>query len=417
VQPGDTISDRYRLLRLIDVGGMGEVWAARNELTHRNFAIKFLLPSLTSRPDALERFIREAETAGRLQHPSIVDVYDVAQTECGRPFIVMELLTGETLESRLEREGRLSDLRASAFMAQIAQALELAHDAGVVHRDLSSANIFLARNPEGGEPIPKILDFGVSKTVGPAAQDRTVTGNGAILGCPEYMSPEQARGAETVDSRTDIWTIGVVLYQCLTGTVPFCAGNYNAMMVSILTRLHRPLLEVAPWVDPELALVVERCLIKDREQRIQTAHELAVRLGVFAHRLAGELSVAGVAPRRRATDRIDREDDRFGQPEASAVALPPHRHVARWLLSLRPRRTSVALVSAAFGAAIGALGTHWTLSSTDGTTSKSEAPAPGRVLANDEWTTEEEDPGRHTGQSLEPLDDGARVTWRNPTRR
>jgi serine/threonine-protein kinase len=333
VQPGDIISERYRLLRLLDVGGMGEVWAARNVLTQKNFAIKFLLPALAERPDSLERFVREAETAGGLEHPSIVNVYDVAQAEDGRPYIVMELLAGESLEARLERAGTLPALDAAVFLAQIAAALDVAHRAGVVHRDLSLANVFLARNPEGGLPVPKILDFGVSKTLGPAASDRTQTGNGAVLGCPEFMSPEQARGAETVDARTDVWSLGVVLYRCLTGTSPFKAKNYNALMVLIMTRPHRPLLEVAPSVDPELAALVEACLVKDRDQRVQTAREVAERLGRIARRLAGPGSAPH--PGRRATDRL---------PHGARAATSTDG-VARF----RPRASVVGIVSALAG--------------------------------------------------------------------
>jgi serine/threonine-protein kinase len=345
------ISERYRLVRLLDVGGMGEVWAARNVLTQKNFAVKFLLPELAERPDALERFIREAETAGSLEHPSIVDVFDVAQDEDGRPYIVMELLAGESLEARIERVGTLTSFEAAAFLAQIADGLDVAHRAGVVHRDLSAANIFLVRDPDGGRPVPKILDFGVSKTLGPNASDRTQTGNGAVLGCPEFMSPEQARGAETVDARTDVWSLGVVLYHALTGTAPFKAKNYNAMMVAILTRPHRPLLEVAPSVDPELAALIECCLVKDRATRIQTAREVADRLSAIARRLAKPAGVS-FAPRRRATDRLP------GKPAASGI-LPFSRDELKALSRLRPRSGVVGIMSAVLGVAIGAVLALW----------------------------------------------------------
>lgn len=329
---------------------MGEVWAARNELTQRNFAIKFMLPALAQQPEALERFIREAETAGSLQHPSIVDVYDVAQAEDGQPYIVMELLSGETLDTRLEREGTLSALRTAAYMGQVAQALDLAHGAGIVHRDLSTANIFMARNPEGGEPIPKILDFGVSKTVGTAAP-RWQTAAGAVLGCPDFMSPEQACGAETVDARTDIWSLGVVMYQCLAGTIPFRASNYNAQMVAIMTRAHRALREVAPGVDAELSALVESCLAKEREHRVQSARELAERLSAIARRLAEKSPGALLAPRRRATDRLR------GRPVANVELplgmLPLPVRSYRWLSSIRPSRGVVGVVSLIIGALAG----------------------------------------------------------------
>ncbi|MBM4364218.1 MAG: serine/threonine protein kinase, partial [Deltaproteobacteria bacterium] len=294
------ISDRYRLLRLIDVGGMGEVWAARNELTQKCFAIKFLLPALAERPDALARFVREAETAGKLDHPSIVDVFDVAQAEDGRPFIVMELLAGESLEARIERTGPLTSLDAASLLAQIAAALAVAHAAGVVHRDLSTANVFLARDPEGGRPVPKILDFGVSKSIGAAVLEGNRTAHGAVLGCPEYMSPEQAQGAEGVDARTDIWSVGAVLYHALSGVTPFRSHNYNALISALLTRPHRRLSEVVPSVDPELAGLVEACLVKDRARRIQTAADLASRLSAVARRLAAA-SGETATQRRRVT--------------------------------------------------------------------------------------------------------------------
>lgn len=352
------------MLRLLDVGGMGEVWAARNELTQRNFAIKFLLPNLANRPEALERFVREAETAGRLRHPSIVDVYDVALSEDGRPYIVMELLSGESLEARLHSEGTLTPVRAATFIAQIAQALSLAHAAGVVHRDLSTANIFIARNVEGGAPLPKILDFGVSKTLGPESALRTQTGNGAVLGCPEYMSPEQAKGAETVDHRTDIWSLGVVLYECLTGAVPFRARNYNALMIAILTRSHRPLLEVAPAMDAELAAIVESCLVKDREKRLQSASELEAKLSSVARRLATEATEAGITPRRRATDRlylgVKTAADRDPNANPDRV-LPVGVRWVRAITAVRPRRMTVSIASALIGIAIGiAAGAKWT---------------------------------------------------------
>jgi serine/threonine-protein kinase len=354
VQPGDIIAERYRLLRLLDVGGMGEVWAARNELTQKSFAIKFLLPALSERPDALERFIREAETAGSLDHPAIVDVFDVAQAEDGRPFIVMELLTGESLEARLEKRGPLGSLEAASYLAQVADGLHAAHQAGIVHRDLSLANVFLSRNPEGGRAIAKILDFGVSKTLGPTASDRTQTGHGAVLGCPDFMSPEQARGAETVDARTDVWSLGVVLYRCVTGAAPFRAKNYNALMVSILTRPHRPLREVAPHVDAELAEVVEGCLAKDRNARIQTIREVADRLSAIARRLDGPDAFSN-APRRRATDRLPAKEGEGLARVRAALGTDDVQALVR----LRPRSSVVGAVSATVGVIAGAALATW----------------------------------------------------------
>ncbi len=329
---------------------MGEVWAAKNELTNRDFAIKFLLPQFSENDEAFERFVREAKTTGTLQHPSIVDVYDVALGKDGRPFIVMELLHGEELEDFIERKGSLSPLKTAAYFAQIAAALQLAHDAGVVHRDLSTNNIFLGRSKDGAI-VPKILDFGVSKTLGPVFEGQSVTCDGAVLGNPIFMSPEQARGAREVDGRTDLWALGIGMYQSLTGRAPFRRSNYNALMVDIMTRKHRPILELIPTLDRQLGELIEECLIKDRSKRIQSARELAHRLSAIARRLATDPSELGRSPKRRATDLLPPPADKGEAMAQSGVPLG----VRFWhALGLPvPSRVSVGLLAAALGVAAG----------------------------------------------------------------
>jgi eukaryotic-like serine/threonine-protein kinase len=336
---------------------MGEVWAARNELTNRDFAIKFLLPEFNQNSEAFERFVREAKTTGTLQHPSIVDVYDVALGPEGRPFIVMELLHGEELEAYIERVGSLSPLQTAAYFAQIAAGLQIAHDAGVVHRDLSTNNIFLARGKDG-ETLPKVLDFGVSKTVGPRFDGESVTSDGAVLGNPIFMSPEQARGAREVDGRTDVWALGVGMYECLTGRAPFRNNNYNALMVDIMTHPHRPIRELLPALDRELADVVEGCLKKDREERLGSAKELAFRLGSIARRLATDPGELERTPRRRATDRLPDTTANERQSLEDA-GLPLGVRFWHGLGLPIPSRGVVGLLAAAAGIALGiGIGTH-----------------------------------------------------------
>jgi serine/threonine protein kinase len=349
VRIGDKIAARYRLLRPLGTGGMGEVWAARNELTNRDFAIKFLLPEFNQNSEAFERFVREAKTTGTLQHPSIVDVYDVALGPDGRPFIVMELLHGEELEAYIERVGSLSPLQTAAYYAQIAAGLQLAHEAGVVHRDLSTNNIFLARGKDG-ETLPKILDFGVSKTVGPRFDGESVTSDGAVLGNPIFMSPEQARGAREVDGRTDVWALGVGMYECLTGRAPFRNNNYNALMVDIMTHAHRPIRELLPALDRELADVVEACLEKDRERRPSTAREVALRLSNIARRLATDPGEVDRTPRRRATDRLPEPSER---PSLEDAGLPLGVRFWHGLGLPIPSRGAVGLMAAVMGIAVG----------------------------------------------------------------
>jgi eukaryotic-like serine/threonine-protein kinase len=338
---------------LIGAGGMGEVWAARNELTNRDFAIKFLLAEFAHHGEAYERFVREAETTGRLKHPSIVDVFDIAQTPEGYPFIVMELLMGEDLATRLAREKTLSSLSTAAYFAQLATGLDLAHQAGVIHRDLSPANIFLAQCPEGGEPIPKILDFGVSKTIGPGAAREMKTCDGAVLGNPMFMSPEQARGAERVDRRTDVWSLGATMYQCLAGAPPFRAGNYNALMFSITSLKHVALSKLAPGADEQLVEVIEACLVKDREQRLGSAALLAAELSGIARRLAADANQLMRTPQRRATDRLppaansstDGYISSFGRKRRGRfTAAGAERPISPWL---------IATVAASVGLAVG----------------------------------------------------------------
>jgi len=338
VLTGDLISGRYRLLRQLGEGGMGEVWAARNERTGREFALKILLATLLDNAEVLARFVREARLTSALRHPGIVDVFDAGLTPDGRPYIVMEFLSGESLEDRLARERPLPQAQVAAMLAQVARALEAAHRAGIVHRDLSTPNVFLTFN--GSEPQAKILDFGVMKPMGPAWDGRVRTGDGTVLGSPAYMSPEQACGAENVDHRSDIWSLGVLLYECLCGRPPFSAKNYNALLLAIIAAPHRPVSELMAGLDANLAALVESCLIKDRNYRIQTAREVAERLEQVARRLrSGQ-------PLRKTGTALEREE---------ALGLPRQlRPLSMRLLGALARGTRRGGIFAAGGVALGA---------------------------------------------------------------
>ncbi len=265
---------------------MGSVWAARNELTDRDFAIKFLLPELAQNRDALHRFFLEARACGQIKHPAVVAVYDMGQAEDGTPYLVMELMEGEGLDVRLGRSGLFRPGEAAAFVAFIARGLEEAHIRGLVHRDLKPANVFFAID-DRGDVVPKVLDFGVSKATSLADPKFVRTNTGAVLGSPAYMSPEQARGDEDIDGRSDVWSLGIILYETLTGHTPFDGANYNQLMVTILMDKHRPAIELNPAIGQELSDLIEAALEKDRDKRIRTARELAERLESIVTRITG----------------------------------------------------------------------------------------------------------------------------------
>jgi len=342
---------------------MGEVWSARNERTNRDFAIKFLLPALARDPEALHRFVREAKATGSLRHPNVIAAMDAGMHD-GRPYLVMELLSGESLEARLARDGRMDELETCILMGQVARALEHAHRTGLIHRDLSSANVFLCDTEDDGPPVAKVLDFGVSKVLGESPSGKVQTGNGKILGSPQYMSPEQAKGAEGVDGRSDVWSFGVLLYQCLTGKQPFVGGNYNALLFAILHAPHDPVLNLQPRLDPQISELVESCLVKDSDVRIGTIREVASLLEEIALRLSREQGRSRYMPLRRHADRIRINDGGGSSRWMARRALPAKvlPWITRTAQSLHSVPSSAMLALGVFlGVSVGITGAKYFL--------------------------------------------------------
>ncbi|MBI2391373.1 MAG: serine/threonine protein kinase [Deltaproteobacteria bacterium] len=277
-QPGDLIADKYELQRPLASGGMGQVWEAKNQLTERRVAIKFMLPELATSPDTVQRFFREAKASARIDHPSIVDVLDLGTLEDNAPFMVMEYLDGRSLEQIIDREP-LVPIQIAAVMLDVTHALAAAHAAGIVHRDLKPANILVAKR--GEQLLPKILDFGISKITSSIGGDVRMTRTGAVLGSPAYMSPEQAAGRTDIDGRADIWAVGVILYEAVSGKLPFTGENYNQMMMAISLDPPKPLATVAPAVDDDFVAIVDACLQKDRDQRPPSMDSLAALLDAY----------------------------------------------------------------------------------------------------------------------------------------
>ncbi len=324
MKPGELIASKYRLERVLGVGGMGTVWAAVNESTGRAFAIK-LMHSLP--PEFRVRLLREARAGGTLKHKSVVDIYDVGETESGDPFLVMELLSGETLADCLKREGPLPPARAIEVALSIASALRVAHAKGIVHRDVKPANIFLHREAEGEAEVVKVLDFGASKHL----QEVSATVAGSLVGSPAYMSPEQARADPKIDGRSDLWSLGVVLFEMLAGHRPFRATTTYAVIADVIASPIPSITDSVGGLRPALVHVVERCLTRDVDARIQSADELIGVLGTSLDDVASsgeEASTHKWEPGPASSQPTERSAGGAGRPGSADV----HATVAPMLL-------------------------------------------------------------------------------------
>jgi len=273
--PQQVLSGKYRLERELGRGGMGSVWQAEHLTLRSPVAIKLIDAEIATNPEALSRFLREAQAAASLRSPHVVQILDHGVDE-GVPFIVMELLEGESLAARIERVRRLSPADTARIMTQVGRAMTRAHDAGVVHRDLKPDNIFLVRNDE--EEIAKVLDFGIAKSNAHGlASVSSATRTGSVLGTPYYMSPEQAEGAKGVDHRTDIWAMGVIACECLIGTRPFDAETLGALLLAICAR-EMPIPSRRGAVPAGFDAWFARACARDVGQRFVSAKEAAQEL-------------------------------------------------------------------------------------------------------------------------------------------
>jgi serine/threonine-protein kinase len=267
---------KYQILSKLGQGGMGRVYEALNPTISKRVALKLLDPRLASNESAAARFTREAQAASAATSPHIVEIFDAGIAEDGSPFIVMELLSGESLSARIAREARLDPEEAVRIVVQVLRGLIRAHDAGIVHRDLKPDNVFL-EDREHEPPFAKVLDFGVSK-VSKQNASTTLTREGSVLGTPAYMSPEQAQGLADVDARSDVWSVGAILYECVTGRLPFDGATYEQMIVRICGSSPTPVRDIVPSAPERLCDVIARCMRRDRDERIASARELLTLL-------------------------------------------------------------------------------------------------------------------------------------------
>ena len=274
---GTTLAGKYRLDRILATGGMATVFTGVHGWTERAVAVKILNYEHARDPEVVRRFLQEARAAAQLKHPNVVDVLDMGQDDDGTVFLVLELLEGETLKARLKR-GALAPHETAVLLAPILRAVAAAHAKGVVHRDLKPDNIFLALGPPAPDghrdTIPKLLDFGIAKVA--SEGDSGSTRTGAMVGTPQYMSPEQVRGDRELGPRADVWSMGVLLHYALTKRMPFNAESTPAVLARVLTERARPIREIAPSLHEALAAVIDRALQHEASARYADMREMAL---------------------------------------------------------------------------------------------------------------------------------------------
>jgi serine/threonine protein kinase len=322
VNEGEILAGKYRVERVLGVGGMGVVVAALHIALDERVAIKFLLPEALTNAEAVARFAREARAAVKIKSQHVARVIDVGTLETGAPYMVMEFLKGQDLSNHLRSNGALPIADAVDYVLQACEALAEAHALGIVHRDLKPANLFLTTLADSSACV-KVLDFGISKVTNPGASgpDFGMTKTQAVMGSPLYMSPEQMASSRDVDVRADIWAMGTILYELVTGRVPFNADTMPQLCAMILQYPPDPPQSIRSDMPEGLAQVVLRCLEKDRNRRFANVAELASALVPFGSRAAARsaervsrvLSAAGMSSNQLSVPPSS------GQPQAAAT--------------------------------------------------------------------------------------------------
>jgi hypothetical protein len=285
-RPGIMVANRYRLEAVVGRGGMGSVWSAVHVGLGHRVAIKLISREFVRSPEALRRFDAEAKAAAGLQSRHVVQVYDNGTLDDGTPYIAMELLSGESLQSRIDNRGRLERRESVEILAQCCKALSRAHSCGIVHRDIKPENIFLARMPDEDGDVAKILDFGVAKVLQGREGEQGATGTGTLLGTPLFMSPEQVRGLKSVDARADVYSLGLTAYAMLTGVLAIDAETFGDVLLKICVEPLPSLRAVAPWLSPAMERWFQRVCAREPAERCQSAQEFIDTLRVAAQEAA-----------------------------------------------------------------------------------------------------------------------------------
>ena len=345
VRQGDILAGKYRVERVLGIGGMGVVVAAHHLQLDERVALKFLLPDALRNAEAVARFAREARAAVKIKSEHVARVTDVGTLPNGAPYMVMEYLEGRDLDAWVKESGALPVEQAVDFVLQACVAVADAHALGIVHRDLKPANLFCVRRSDGQLSI-KVLDFGISKmtdTSGSAPGSMTRTA--ALMGSPLYMSPEQMRSAKDVDAQTDIWALGIILFELMTGRTAFLADSVMELAIKVTTEPTPSIRSVRPEVPSALEAIVGKCLEKERRQRYGNVAELALALLPFApsrakatvDRISGIIDAAGLSAKTFAAPPAAQ----LAQPMAPQVSAGTMRPVGRTTMGLPARKMTV----------------------------------------------------------------------------
>jgi eukaryotic-like serine/threonine-protein kinase len=294
VAEGTVLVGKYRVERVLGVGGVGVVVAAHHIQLDERVALKFLLPETSRLPDVVARFLREARAAVKIKSEHVARVTDVGTLEDGTPYMVMEYLEGQDLAVLIREQGRLPIATAVDYVLQACEAIAEAHTLGIVHRDLKPANLFLTLRADSS-PCVKVLDFGISKVTKPgAAPEAAFTKSTTVIGSPLYMSPEQLQSSRNVDLRTDMWALGVILYELLTGQQPFTAETYPQLVAAIMSARPEPLERHRSDVPPGLVTAITRCLDKEPANRFANVAEVARAVAPYASK-RGQVSAQRIS--------------------------------------------------------------------------------------------------------------------------
>jgi len=359
---GLTLADKYHLTTLLGQGGMGSVYRGEHVVIGKKVAVKFLHADLAGNAEVVKRFYREAQAAAAIGHDSIIDVLDVGISPNGEPYLVMEFLEGESLGDMLARTGPL-DLAAALGIAEPAlRALAAAHSKGIVHRDLKPDNIFIVRQPSGPPKI-KLIDFGISKFAETGGAEK-LTQTGSVMGTPAYMAPEQARGSSSLDHRADLYSMGVILYEMLSGKLPFAGSNFTEVILNILTTEPVPPAQANPAFPPEATALVLRALAKDPAARFADAEAMIAEMSVLtAYGGRQERLTRIAADARKITFAGGSLGNKPSSPSGPDVAKNLLSQVARartpagWSgTDARPKGRNRALIAVVVGAAVITLG-------------------------------------------------------------